>query len=159
MDTGRYHGFDYSGNEQDDDAFFFIASFNVKSRMKGEAIGTESDSSDSNNPVIPSVSHRGGNFLAQYDANILQSTSTPTVPSPQINLRAFNSIINYQGMDHISDDDLERFHLGKIMDDAELAIIEEHLLWCARCLDAAIEAAQYVDAMRVALIGGNFDLA
>ena len=100
--------------------------------------------------------YRERNFLAQYDANILQSTSTPTVPSPQINLRAFNSIINYQGMDHISDDDLERFHLGKIMDHAELAIIEEHLLWCARCLDAAIEAAQYVDAMRVALIGGKF---
>ena len=78
---------------------------------------------------------------------------------PQINLRAFNGIINYQGMDHISDDDLERFHLGKITDDADLASIEEHLLWCSRCLDVAIEAAQYVDAMRVALIGGNFDLA
>ena len=61
-------------------------------------------------------------------------------------------------MEHISGDDLERFHLGKITDDAELASIEEHLLWCSRCLAAAIEAAQYVDAMRVALICGDSDL-
>ena len=26
---GRYHGFDYSGNESADEAFFFIAEFNV----------------------------------------------------------------------------------------------------------------------------------
>ena len=27
--AGRYHGFDYSGNESADEAFFFIAEFNV----------------------------------------------------------------------------------------------------------------------------------
>ena len=61
-------------------------------------------------------------------------------------------------MGHISDDDLERFHLGKITDDAELAIIEEHLLWCSRCIDAAEEAAHYVDTIRAGIIVGNFDL-
>ena len=61
-------------------------------------------------------------------------------------------------MDHISDDDLERYHLGMVKDDAELATIEEHLLWCLPCVEAAMQAVQYVEAMRVALIRGNFDL-
>jgi hypothetical protein len=58
---------------------------------------------------------------------------------------------------HISDDDLERYYLGMIEDEAELAPLEEHLLGCSECVDRAEEAQDYVDAMRAAVIGG-FDL-
>jgi hypothetical protein len=62
-------------------------------------------------------------------------------------------------MEHISDDDLERYHLGMEQDEAELAMLEEHLLWCSQCIDAAEEAVEYVDAIRGAIIRGDFDLA
>lgn len=61
-------------------------------------------------------------------------------------------------MIHISDHDLERFHLGMVQSDAELAKIEEHLLWCSDCTDAAEEVAQYVDTIRAEIIVGDFDL-
>ena len=51
---------------------------------------------------------------------------------------------------HISDHDLERYHLGMVKDEAELAAIEEHLLWCGVCVDRAEAAAQYVDTVRAA---------
>jgi hypothetical protein len=60
-------------------------------------------------------------------------------------------------MTHISRDDLEGFHLG-IVQEAELAMIEEDLLTCSRCVDAAAEAFHYVDSIRAAIITGNFDL-
>jgi hypothetical protein len=44
-------------------------------------------------------------------------------------------------MKHISDHDLERYHLGMVVDEAELAEIEEHLLVCSPCIDAAEQAA------------------
>lgn len=34
-------------------------------------------------------------------------------------------------------------------------MIEEHLLMCLRCIDAAKEAAQYVDTIRAAIIAGD----
>lgn len=40
--------------------------------------------------------------------------------------------------------------------DAELASIEEHLLRCSECIDAAEETGQYVDTIRVATIVGDF---
>jgi hypothetical protein len=44
---GRYHGFDYSGNEGADEAFFFITEFNVTITADGgrfwDFIKTESD--------------------------------------------------------------------------------------------------------------------
>jgi hypothetical protein len=49
---------------------------------------------------------------------------------------------------HIDDHDLERYHLGMVKDEAELAALEEHLLWCQGCLERAEAAAQYVDAIR-----------
>jgi hypothetical protein len=61
-------------------------------------------------------------------------------------------------MEHISDDDLERYYLGMIKDEGELAPLEEHLLICPECVDRADEAQDYVDAMRAAIIKGNFDL-
>jgi hypothetical protein len=53
---------------------------------------------------------------------------------------------------HISDHDLERYYLGMVTDEAELAILEEHILACASCAERADEAQDYVDAMRAAAI-------
>ena len=61
-------------------------------------------------------------------------------------------------MEHISDDDLERYYLGMIQAEPELASVEEHLLICPECVDRAAETQAYVDAMRAAIIRGNFDL-
>jgi hypothetical protein len=62
-------------------------------------------------------------------------------------------------MEHISDHDLERYHLGMIQEEAELEPFEEHLLACAECARRAEESAEYVDTIRAAIILGNFDLA
>ena len=56
---------------------------------------------------------------------------------------------------HISDDDLERYYLGIVRDEAEFAPLEEHLLWCYQCLDGAEAAERFVDVMRVALLRVN----
>ena len=61
-------------------------------------------------------------------------------------------------MNHLDDHDLERYHLGMIRDETELAPFEEHLLACAQCTEQAEEAAEYVDAMRQAIILRDFDL-
>jgi hypothetical protein len=61
-------------------------------------------------------------------------------------------------MAHLSDHDLERYHLGMIVDEAELAPFEEHLLACSECAERAEEAADSVDSMRQGIILGNFDL-
>jgi hypothetical protein len=51
---------------------------------------------------------------------------------------------------HIDDHDLERYHLGMVKDEAELAALEEHLLWCGACVYRAEATGQYVDAVRAA---------
>ena len=51
---------------------------------------------------------------------------------------------------HLSQHDLERYLLGMLKDEAELAPFEEHLLACADCTRNAEEIAGYVDAMRAA---------
>jgi hypothetical protein len=51
---------------------------------------------------------------------------------------------------HINEHDLERYHLGMVKDEAELAALEEHLLCCGACVDRAEAAAHYVDAVRAA---------
>ncbi|MGD0776680.1 MAG: hypothetical protein ABSC05_28015 [Candidatus Solibacter sp.] len=51
---------------------------------------------------------------------------------------------------HIDDHDLERYHLGMVKGEAELAALEEHLLWCGVCVDRAEESAQYIDTVRAA---------
>lgn len=53
-------------------------------------------------------------------------------------------------IEHISDHDLERHHLGMVTDDGELAEFEEHLRCCAPCVERAEESQAYVNAMRVA---------
>ena len=40
----------------------------------------------------------------------------------------------------------------------ELTEIELHLLWCQECVRRAHDIQDYVDAMRAAIIQGNFDL-
>ena len=59
---------------------------------------------------------------------------------------------------HISDHDLERYHLGQIVEDTELAALEEHLLACPACAERAEATARYVDAIRAAIIKGDYDL-
>ena len=53
---------------------------------------------------------------------------------------------------HISQHDLERYHLGMVTDEVELAPLEEHILSCDQCARRAEEIAEYVDAMRGAAI-------
>jgi len=60
--------------------------------------------------------------------------------------------------EHVSDDDLERYHLGMIRDEAELAPVEQHLLACLECVQRAEKSADYVDAMRGGSILVYFDL-
>ena len=61
-------------------------------------------------------------------------------------------------MKHLSELDLERYHLGMVKDQVELVILEEHLLSCPRCSEAAEEAANYVNTLRQALILGGLGL-
>ena len=61
-------------------------------------------------------------------------------------------------MNHISDHDLERYHLGMVGGEAELALLEEHLLACAECAQRAEESAAYVDAIRAAMVKLDLDL-
>jgi hypothetical protein len=60
-------------------------------------------------------------------------------------------------MRHLSDHDLERYHLGMVTDKEELAPLEEHLLICPACVVRAEAAADYVDALRGGAIAGDFD--
>ncbi|HTQ58345.1 MAG TPA: hypothetical protein VMI94_27975 [Bryobacteraceae bacterium] len=73
-------------------------------------------------------------------------------------MRTFSPTATYTSMDHLSDHDLERYHLRMIRDVAELAQFEEHLLACSECAERAEEAADFVDAMRGGIILGDYDL-
>jgi hypothetical protein len=53
---------------------------------------------------------------------------------------------------HISDHDFERYYLGMVTAEEELAPLEEHILACGPCAERAEAAQDYVDAMRVALL-------
>jgi hypothetical protein len=58
-------------------------------------------------------------------------------------------------MNHLSVDDLERYYLGMVKDQGELASLEEHLLWCHYCVGRAEAVEDFVDAIRVALLRVN----
>jgi hypothetical protein len=60
-------------------------------------------------------------------------------------------------MKHISEHDLERYYLGMIKDEAELAPLEEHLLWCSKCIERAEAVDSYVDHIRIALLRARGD--
>jgi hypothetical protein len=53
---------------------------------------------------------------------------------------------------HISAHDAERYYLGMVTEETELAALEEHLLWCHGCLDLAQETEDYVDTIQVGLL-------
>jgi hypothetical protein len=53
---------------------------------------------------------------------------------------------------HITDHDLERYYLGMLRDESELAALEEHILACGSCAERADQAQDYVDAMRIAAL-------
>jgi hypothetical protein len=53
---------------------------------------------------------------------------------------------------HISDYDLDRYYLGMVTAEEELAPLEEHILACPSCSRRAEATQDYVDAMRVALL-------
>lgn len=59
---------------------------------------------------------------------------------------------------HISDEDLERYYLGMVTNEAELAPLEEHLLACSSCVERAEDAQDRVDAIRAAIIERGDDL-
>ena len=40
----------------------------------------------------------------------------------------------------------------------ELNRVEKHLIWCHACVHRASIAQDFIDAMRAAIIQGNFDL-
>jgi hypothetical protein len=61
-------------------------------------------------------------------------------------------------MEYLLDHDLERYHLGIIREESELAPVEEHLLACGECTVRAAEIADYVDTIRAGAINGAFDL-
>lgn len=60
-------------------------------------------------------------------------------------------------MEHISDHDLERYYLGMVTAEVELAPLEEHILGCPQCAQRAEHTQDYVDAMRSGIIQGGFD--
>ncbi len=53
---------------------------------------------------------------------------------------------------HLTDTQLERYYLGMIRGEEELAPMEEHLLWCEQCLTRAKEAEEYIDCIRAAAV-------
>ena len=67
-------------------------------------------------------------------------------------MRFLRNTEHYIRMKHLSDHDLERYHLGMVVDEPELAAVEEHLLGCPICVDRAEESADYVDLIRRAII-------
>jgi hypothetical protein len=55
----------------------------------------------------------------------------------------------------ISDHDLERYHLGLVTREEELANPEEHLARCPKCVEETEETQHYVGALWVALADLN----
>jgi hypothetical protein len=53
--------------------------------------------------------------------------------------------------------DLERYYLGMVQE-PELATVEEHILSCPMCARRAEKAQEFVDMMRAAIVRGDFDL-
>lgn len=53
---------------------------------------------------------------------------------------------------HLDDHDLERYYLGQIENEAELAPLEEHYLGCPCCAARAEQIEEDVEALRVDLL-------
>jgi anti-sigma factor RsiW len=52
---------------------------------------------------------------------------------------------------HPTDHDLERYFLGMITAEAELAPLEEHLFACPACISRLEETESYIKVLRTAL--------
>jgi hypothetical protein len=50
---------------------------------------------------------------------------------------------------HIPQDRLETYVLDHVVNETELAEIEEHLLWCAHCLDYVEDMERFLKALIV----------
>jgi hypothetical protein len=95
-------------------------------------------------PKFPDLSSRVGAIRQEF---ALRTT--------RILLRIFSTLRHCTDMNHISDHDLERYYLGMVADEVELAALEEHYLGCPECAKRAAESAQYVDTIRAALVTGG----
>jgi len=62
------------------------------------------------------------------------------------------------GLNHLADHDLERYYLGMVTDETELAMLEGHLLACPECEGRAEHSDALVDLIRQAIIMGNYDI-
>ena len=51
---------------------------------------------------------------------------------------------------HISEDDLQRYAMGAVKDEGELAALEGHLLACGWCMDRAENTEGYIETVRAA---------
>jgi hypothetical protein len=60
-------------------------------------------------------------------------------------------------VNHIPEEELERYHLGMVRYEAELAVLEEHYLACSKCAQRIEELGCYIDAVRSAIVLGDFD--
>jgi len=52
---------------------------------------------------------------------------------------------------HISEDQMEQYHMGHLRG-SQLAVVEEHLLWCHHCIERSLTSERYVRAMRRAAV-------
>ena len=55
-------------------------------------------------------------------------------------------------VNHISELDLERYYLGMVKDEGELASLEDHLVACPACVERAASTQDYVNTIRAALM-------
>ena len=69
------------------------------------------------------------------------------LPADTVAPRARSYNPGWMAWQHITDDDLERYCLGMIKDETELAPIEEHLLACPDCVQRAEEEQHTLDLM------------
>lgn len=58
---------------------------------------------------------------------------------------------------HISELNLERYHLGMVTNEQELTKIEEHLVRCPPCAVRGEAAHVFVNSMLAAIVSGDFD--
>ena len=58
---------------------------------------------------------------------------------------------------HVTGHDLERYCLGMVAEEPELATVEEHLLWCHDCLDQLDIIKIYIGAIRRAAFRSGFE--
>ncbi|MGC9950118.1 MAG: hypothetical protein ABSF64_27450 [Bryobacteraceae bacterium] len=65
-------------------------------------------------------------------------------------MRQENPTSFYCGWRSVTGHDLERYYLGMVKDETELAALDEHILACGSCAERADGAQDYVNAVRAA---------